>query len=426
MAVVGLSLGFACGATDLVAPPAQQRSTGEIAQCKSFDQLMPSFVRAIELGKTENLRWVIKDQLLVPARAGDPPPVAEVLRAVFGTLSSFARKPPEPGAKRGELCAEIAPPLSASNELCEIRRAMMLFAHEGKGVEALKLFDPMLTSTTGYILGKSSDGTTHFELTSALSGLFAQDKGCQLNDTLDLVIALEAFLETKDGQAMLQHMDELVEKPVVKNLLGQANPDALGESDMVALSKVLSSAMRSAAPSDLDALLSNPLLSSYRSDLEPIVGDLKKLLDPSTRPSVIVPMRRVLTCLEEKDKNSEAIRMLHRLALRDKRPEFGLTNIVKTLRGVRELDSRGALLHLVLTLATALRVDELGTDSGAKVMSTLLSPRVAAGEVRTNAELALPVIHELLVAGIGYEAICAVDTLIFGCTGGAQPACITR
>ena len=45
------------------------------------------------------------------------------------------------------------------------------------------------------------------------------------------------------------------------------------------------------------------------------------------------------------------------------------------------------------------------------------------GETQSNAQLALPVIADLAQIGVANEAICAVDTLIYGCSGGHQPAC---
>ena len=90
---------------------------------------------------------------------------------------------------------------------------------------------------------------------------------------------------------------------------------------------------------------------------------------------------------------------------------------------------RGALIHLLGTIATAIRNDEQAIDSSAKVCRTLLSTdantRLADGgiQAQSNAQLALPVVGDLLAAGIVSEGICAIDTLIYGCAGGPQPAC---
>src|SRR4051812_27671394 len=91
---VGMAFGVlaACGADDLVAPAAE--SQGDIQQCRDFDHLMPNFVKALNTGQTENLRVVVENQLLKSNREDVPPPVNDVLRAVFTTLTRLAQKPP--------------------------------------------------------------------------------------------------------------------------------------------------------------------------------------------------------------------------------------------------------------------------------------------------------------------------------------------
>ena len=67
--------------------------------------------------------------------------------------------------------------------------------------------------------------------------------------------------------------------------------------------------------------------------------------------------------------------------------------------------------------------DEQAVDSAASVCRTLFSTKVEAGQAKSNAELALPVVGDLFAAGIGNELLCAIDTLVWGCSGGTQPAC---
>ena len=42
---------------------------------------------------------------------------------------------------------------------------------------------------------------------------------------------------------------------------------------------------------------------------------------------------------------------------------------------------------------------------------------------QSNAEQALPSVANLFEQGVVGEAICAIDTLVYGCAGGSQPAC---
>ena len=78
------------------------------------------------------------------------------------------------------------------------------------------------------------------------------------------------------------------------------------------------------------------------------------------------------------------------------------------------------MVYLIGTLAAAVRDDEQAIDSAASVCRTMLSTAPVPGQTRGNAELILPGIGG---HGIFGEVICAADTLLFGCTGGKQPAC---
>lgn len=429
LSAVLFAIAFACGGENLVAPRAEPRATDAL-KCKSFDQLMPGFLRAIDQGRTENLRKVIKDHLLVPEREGEPPPINDVMRAIFSTLTELSKQAPEKGAPTGGLCAATPPALKDANEMCEMRRVLDLLVHQGKGIETLKLLDPQMTAIVNYIIGKGKDGKPHYEVAQVLSAQCSQDVDCQLSTGLDLVVALTDYLETPEGRKLVADLQRLAMGGGADagSILDLLNPNALGENDAVGLSKVLLGAVQAGTPSDLDALLNNPLLSPYKVSLTPIIEDLKIVLDPNR--ALIAPTKKVLNCITKKDPNSEVIRMLYRLALGpNKLPEFGFTRLLGVVNGVRAVDERGALPHLIGTLAGAVRKDEQAIDSAAKVCRTLLATKIVPlrdGGIpaQSNAQLALPVVADLFAAGIVSESICAIDTLVFGCTGGPQPACM--
>lgn len=424
LSAVLFAIAFACGAEKLEAPRAEPRATGSALKCKGFEELMPNFLEAIDQGRTENLRKVIKDHLLVPEREGEPPPINDVMRAIFSTLTDLSTRPAERGAPRGELCAVTAPVLKEANGMCELRRVLDLLVHQGKGLATLKLIDPQATAIVNYIIGKGKDGKPHYEVAQVLSAQCAQDVDCQLVTGLDLVVALTDYLQTPEGRKLVADLQTLAAGGGDGgSILDLLNPNALNENDAVGLSKVLLGAIQAGTPSDLDALLNNPLLAPYKVSLTPIIEDLKIVLDPNR--ALIAPTRKVLNCVTKKDPNSEIVRMLYRLALGpNKLPEFGFGPLVEVVNGVRAADERGALPHLIGTLASAVRRDEQAIDSAAKVCRTLLSTKLPAGQAQSNAQLALPVVADLFAAGIVGESICAIDTLIFGCTGGAQPACM--
>jgi hypothetical protein len=413
----------ACGATEEVAPAAEK--TADIRQCRSFELLMPNFLKAISEGRTENLKRLVEEQLLVSPREGVPPPINDVLRSIFRTLERLASKPPESGAPAGEYCAPTAtpPPLELSNELCELRRSLDVLVHQGKGIDAVELVEPQLLLLLNYVTGTGQDckgrrRVAHYEVAGLISSFCTQTQDCQLVDGLDAVIAFSAYLRTPEGRALVDHVNELVGKPSVRGLL---NPSALTEEDMVAIARGLLPALQNPDAQALENAFNTPLLpEAVRADLRPVVDDLKKVI---VREDLMRPVRRSLNCYVVKDRNLDLIRMVYRLGIEEACEPFGLTRLAGAVQGLQNVDARGSLVYLAGTLAAAVRADELAVDAAAQVCRDVFTTARAAGQVRSNAELALPVAADLVAAGVVNEAICAVDTLLFGCAGGAQPAC---
>lgn len=414
---------ISCGAENDVAPAAEQMS--DIHQCQGFEQLMPNFIKAIEQGRTENLKKLIEGQLLTSDRPDLPPPMNEVLRAIFQTLSGFAEKPKEANAPEGEFCAptDAPPPLSSANELCEMRRSVDLLVHQGKGIDAINLIEPQAETVLNYVTGEGLDcrsrpRVAHYEVAGLVSSMCAQNLNCQLTDGLDLVIALTAYLNTPDGRVLGDHVHALGTMTSVTGLL---NPQSLTESDTVTIARSLLVALQGAdGPGLRNAFDALPLPANVKTDLGPLVDDLVKLLG---HPEIVTPLKASLNCLTTTDKNFDLVRMLYRLAIEEECAAFSLTELTNALQGVIAVDERGSLIYIVNVLAKSIRTDELAIDSAADVCRTLFSTAKAPGEVRSNAELALPVAADLVQAGIINEGFCAIDTLLFGCAGGAQPAC---
>lgn len=403
----------ACGADEMEAPPAPANPSS----CRSFDELMPNLVRAVNTGRTENLRFVVEKYLLAEDPSGGPPPVNDVLRALFALVNGFARGNAEPGAPKDQLCATPPPPLESANGLCELRRTLDLLIHDGRGIDAFAVLDPQITSATSYLIGKGKDGTPHYETVNVVTKMCAQDVDCQLADGLDLVIALSTYLATPDGKAFGDRLQALATKGTITSYL---DPTSLTEDGFVALGRAMFTAILGADPTALDNL---PLPGAVKADLQPVLDDLKKMLDPNFRPNIMGPLKKGLNCVTKKDTNAELLRAVYRLALRDKLPEFGLTRLTGIIGGLQQVDARGSLIYLMNLLARGVRADEQAIDSAARVCRTILSTKAAAGQTRSNAELVLPVVAELFAGGIVNEAICASDTLIYGCAGGKQPAC---
>lgn len=412
-----------CGAENDVAPAAVQQS--DIHQCQGFEQLMPNFVNAIDTGQTKNLKELVETQLLTSDREDLPPPVNEVLRSIFETLTRFAQKPPEANAPDGEFCAptDQPPPLSQANELCEMRRSLDLLVHQGKGIDAVNLIEPQLLTTVNYVTGEGLDcrgraRTPHYEVAGLVSGFCAQNLNCQLNDGLDVVIALTDYLNTPDGRVFGDHLKAL---GTMSSITGLLNTDSLTENDFVNIARTLLTALQGADAEGLrQAFDSLPLPENVKTDLQPLVDDLVKVL---MHPEIVRPLKASLNCLTSTDRNFDLVRMLYRLSIEEQCQAFTLTEITTALQGVIEVDARGSLIFIVNVLAKSVRNDELAVDSAADVCRTIFSTARGPDTVRSNAELALPVAGQLVEDGVINEAFCAVDTLLFGCAGGPQPAC---
>jgi hypothetical protein len=304
-----------------------------------------------------------------------------------------------------------------------MRRAMDVLVHQGKGIDAIGLIEPQLNTALAYITGegvKCNGGarTPHYEIAALFSEMCRPTASCQLANGLDLVIAFSRYARTAEGKKLFADLNELATKSSVLDLL---NPSSLTENDAVALARGLLPVLRNADPAALDAAFELPFITpQVREDLGPVIADLKDVL---ARPELMTPVRRALVCYEARDPNLDLVRMVYRLALEEGCPEFGLTRLTAALKGLQEVDQRGSLVYLAGTIAAAVRSDETAIDSAAIVCTTLFSTARAPGEARSNAELALPVVADLMRNHVINEALCAADTLIFGCTGGAQPAC---
>ncbi|MBK7860584.1 MAG: hypothetical protein IPJ65_18695 [Archangiaceae bacterium] len=416
---------LSCGAESAEAPRAVLRNP-DAAQCKSFAQLMPNFLALIDEGRTQNLACVIKAHLLKGRTESDTPPLNDVLRALFGLLNAFARKPSELGAPLGQLCApdepqSAWPAVRQANELCELRRAMYLLVHEGKGIDAVTLVDPQISGAVSYITGKGKDGTEHYEVAGVVSRMCSQNAQCQLSNGLDLLISLSAYLEGADGKKTLDDLRTLVKSPRIQAFFSSEGTDALTEDGAVALARVLLPALQNASPTDLQNLLDQPPINKFKTELQPLVDDLKQVV---MTPALAGPLKKTISCYVWADANLDLVRMAYRLGLRDRLPEFGFTRIEQLIEDLQSIDSRGALVHLLGTVGSALRADEQAIDSAASVCSTLFSTKSEDGQAKSNAQLALPVVGDLFAAGVASEALCAIDTLVWGCAGGAQPACM--
>lgn len=421
-----------CGADKQVAPAAEVR-TGDIHQCQSFEALNPALLKAIQSGKTEVLRRVVEEQLL-KAKDGELAPLLDVLRAVFEGLTRLAKAPPELGAPEGEYCraSSMPPPVAQANELCELRRTLQALVHDGKGIDAINLLEPRLLTLLGYITGegdKCSGGprspqapakyVTHYEVAALFSRMCAQRGNCQLSTGLDLTIAFTEFAATPEGKQMVAHMNALASRSSISSFL---QPARLSEDQFVAMAEALIPVVQAADASGVDqAFNAAPIPSDVRADLQPLVADMKLLLG---NPALTTPMRLSLECLKQTDPARDLTRMVYRILVSEQCEEFGLTKLTETAKQLESVDERGAFFRVLGNVSRAIRRDVTAVDSAASVCRSLFSTEpIAAQGNRSNAELLLPLSYGLVQEGVVNQVICGADTLLFGCAGGAQPAC---
>jgi hypothetical protein len=425
----GLGLVAACGADQQVAP----EQPAPMVQCRSFDQLMPRFVGAISTGKTEGLKNVVENQLLKTTRDDTPPPINDVLRVIFVTLNRLASKPPEPGGTKENYCAPAGapPPLERANEVCELRRTIDLLVRQGKGLDAVAVVEPQLQGILDYITGTgtSRDRVPHYEVAAAFSNLCSNSMVCQLSNGLDLIIEFTAYANTPDGRRLVQNINTLGTKQTLTAFLA---PQNLSEQDFVTLANFLLPVIKAADGAALENAFNQlPFLpAELRNDLRPLIEDLKILLaNQRLRRSI----NAAVDCIDRSDQNRDLVRMLYRLAIRDNRAEFGLTRLSQIFKQLQDVDQRGSLIFLANTLAQAVRNDEDAVNAAARTCRILLATPLNArgdagvttpdGGIPENAQRVLPVVADLVRNGLVQEALCAIDTLLFGCSGGPQPAC---
>lgn len=454
--IVGNILG--CGAQELSGPAAAPRP----AQCRSLDQMAPALQTALRGGKVERLRALVeRHQLLGEPSDGVPSPLQTLVQLTLRTLTAMGEDAPEAGAPEGQLCNDLAPPApSAANRSCEARRIIDTFVHEGKGLEALRLLDPLLAGVIGYVVG-TPGAPPHYELATALSATCTKAY-CRTEDLLGLLIGVFAWLEPTEaeprrGPEALGKLNAVFSHPGIREALALVEANMTAE-DLVVFGNLLVDNLL-ALPTDparfplayhrgieiaVNDLLSSlgigreePKYRELRLALDELLGPHEKvdesqphgalrpllydLLDPSRPQPVLGPLQKVLDCVRRNDPSSSLMRMVFDLGFKD--GVVGLGEIFAALDGLVRMDERASLVTFGRLTLEMLREDEEGIAASRKLGALLLDTQPPEGGGASNAELLLPVAAELFEEGAVGEILCVLDTLLFGCAGGSQPAC---
>lgn len=457
--VAAAGLLAACGAQNKEGP----RPAPKPEKCQSLDALAPALMDTLKGGQSEKLKRVIeRERLFEDQPDGSPSPIITLLKVSMTTLRSMASDPPEPGAPAGQLCNEAKPPPSRdSNRMCEARRILEIFVHEGKGNDLLVLLDPLLARVLGYIAGAGLE-PPHLEVATVFAASCSKAY-CKTEDLLDTLTSMLSFLEPtvtdpKRPVRILGLLSDLLNDAEMESLRTALNSQ-MGEEQMVAFGNILLDNVM-ALPTDpatftakyhrdleikINDLLTGTLgltrqkAPSLRALLDQIVGphevgDLDKphvdagaaplmmeMLDPRRANPLLPPLQGELACLRKNDPNSAMLRMMH--ALFYKGDTLGLGKILDALVGLAELDERVSILTFVKRTVVMIRQDEAGTTAMRRLCAKALDTSTPATGGPSNAALMTTVAEDLFSGGAVGEIVCVADSLLYGCASGPQPAC---
>jgi hypothetical protein len=82
------------------------------------------------------------------------------------------------------------------------------------------------------------------------------------------------------------------------------------------------------------------------------------------------------------------------------------------------------VIETLRTLIVAIRNDDVGLSAAVKVCSIALTATPDSSGL-SNAQRVVPVATDLFQKGAVAEILCVADTLLYGCAGGRQPACVS-
>lgn len=457
-AFLGASLA-SCGAQDKDGPPPRAQPH----KCQSMDEIAPALMDTLKGGQAEKLRTVIeRERLFDDGADGSPSPMKTLVRVGLRTLTSMADDPPEPGVVDGQLCNnEDPPPSRDSNRMCEARRILDMFVHEGKGADLIAYYDPFVAKIMGYVVGAALE-PPHYEPVGVLAASCTKAY-CKTEDLLDVGVGFLAWMEPTVTQPtrpkdILALLHAVLQDPGMNELRLSAEAN-MGEEALVAFGNILLDNVM-AFPTDPDAFVvkyhrdlevkindlltstlkitrEDPKSASLRKLLDQLVGPheladidvphgssrpmLMDLLDP-TRPDPILPaLQSTLACMRKNDPSSSMLRLV--FALGFKGDELGLEQILGALEGLADLDGRATIVTFLKRALVMVRNDEEGIIAARSLCAKALSTTPPASGGASNAELVIPVVAGLFSGGASHELVCLTDSLLYGCASGTQPAC---
>ncbi|MBS2029985.1 MAG: hypothetical protein JST54_18940 [Deltaproteobacteria bacterium] len=400
LAVVGFS---PCGAEDKDSPTKSQAAQHPEA-CKTFSELAPSLNSALQNDGLDGARSLVT-QLSQPPAEGGAPPINQVLEALFVALNEFAQDPPESGNTDGLCNEDTPPPLDQTNRLCDLRRILKIYIHEGKASQSLHAFDPVIAGTLDYIIGvQPSSDVPHYEIARDLEIMCTQTGECDAHDTFDLVQGITAYLSPAHASQLLTDTQALIDDPALGGLFSSVGADGgssgnLGEAGFEEVADLLLCAIGEVdpnAPADqggpfapIDQLLNGtlyPLVDSsfpdgaaydlpdggvayshLHTEIANAAADLEQMLDPNASEPVLQPLQATMQCatvpgssLCGKVVRPGFVQMIYHLGFEAK--VIGLDEIFAALQELITIDAQseepGMVMRILHDIAAALNRDD--------------------------------------------------------------------
>jgi hypothetical protein len=512
-----ICLGFSpCGAENTDAPdhgkPLKQDS------CKELSGLAPALEEAVQGDQLTGLRQVV-NQLSQPPPEGGTPYLNQVLEAVFVALHAFAQDPPEAGNTDGLCNPSASIPLNQTNRLCDLRRLLKTYIHEGEASKSLHAFDPVVAGTLAYVIGRQpAADTPHYEIARDLETMCTSTANCDANDTFDLLQGITSYLTPDHAQATVADIEALINDPLLNapgglfsalasstdggsNPSGEAGFEGLVNEVICLLLEIDTTTQngrdhyfdgftsllngsgstpglyslidQTYPPQDVPLPDGGTMHSDLHAEVAAAVGDLQGMLDPNLPEPILQPLQRVITCASlngfsscNKVLRPGFIPMVYHLGF--EAHVIGLTEILDALNELVTIDAQsdepGLVMFILHDIVAALNRDPEALDALTQLCNAVFtterpcddgaghdcpalplnyfpassdySPHldgctngaganysVPTALCLSNAEAAIPEVDDLFNQGITDELFCTIDTLVYGCAGGPQPAC---
>lgn len=471
LALAFSSLALGCGAQNRVDDYAEPVA----ARCPSITSIAPVLADALNTSSPDRLLDIVERYGLTEQRAdGLPSPLQSVFWMILRTLNDMGADIPEPGAPEGQRCNDLTPPPATdSNRLCEARRLLKLFIHEGAALDSLELISSVMRDLLDEGKGDcgEEDGEACEESFGGLrvgvadvlaiigDGCGRRDV-CDPYDLFDLIIGFLGFLEpTADEPDRPHRLLDAIRAPIthpwteaglllLKDLMttdawiafvnliidnimilpteGEAFAARYHEGIEVPLNAVLTSAgvtRESEKYGDLrqalDVLIGgheDPL--SPHGDARPIIYDL---LDPAGPWKVLGPLQGFLYCWRNIDPDSDIARFVLELDAGE-----GVSNLgwlVDILEALIAVDDRIAMITFTRRTLQMMRADAEGTFAIQRICAAFLDDTPDPRTFETSIEVLLPGVREFFATDTLRELFCLLDAFLYGCSGGPLPAC---